>query len=391
MSTLITNLSPFIDSGVINTLPNPVFSNGLGIIVPLNLTPGVPNINGFVFDVEGSVKHDAVSDITDHYVENNTPVQDHIALKPLKITLKNYQGEIITSGTASLPSMENTNIKLWTNNFVKPIIPPSGNQNIFQKIVAGYSQKVNGISNVFSLTAITSTISQYSSLMTQSEVAGIGQLQNKISSVQNVQTNIINGFNNLSNAYGLVENYLNKFSSAKGTNASSGLVSPPSANTSVGGYIPLDNSTLFKSATNRQSQAYQYFENLWRTKTLVSVLTAFNSYTNFAIESIVSIQEEDSRNISSFQIVLKEIRYASTQLVSINTQEINTKYGLNPSTTKVQSTPIKQPQKVYGSNLGFNSDSTIIVPIPTVGSKSLSANNVVGQLIMNNLPGLGGS
>jgi hypothetical protein len=55
------------------------------------------DINGFIFDIEGTSTIDSECDITDHYIENNTAIQDHIGHKPVKITLKNYQGEVTTN------------------------------------------------------------------------------------------------------------------------------------------------------------------------------------------------------------------------------------------------------------------------------------------------------
>lgn len=52
-------------------------------------------IGGFVFDVEGDTTHSLGAEITDHYTEANYAVQDHIAIKPKKITLKNYVGELV--------------------------------------------------------------------------------------------------------------------------------------------------------------------------------------------------------------------------------------------------------------------------------------------------------
>lgn len=52
-------------------------------------------LGGFVFDVEGETTINLRTDITDHYLEDNTTVQDHIAVKPKKVTLKSYVGELV--------------------------------------------------------------------------------------------------------------------------------------------------------------------------------------------------------------------------------------------------------------------------------------------------------
>jgi hypothetical protein len=51
-------------------------------------------INGYVFDVLGDEDIMLSSDITDHFVEENFAIQDHIALRPPKFTLTGYVGEL---------------------------------------------------------------------------------------------------------------------------------------------------------------------------------------------------------------------------------------------------------------------------------------------------------
>lgn len=51
-------------------------------------------IDGFLFDIKGSESVELQSDITDHWTEANSTIQDHIALKPIEITLNGYVGEV---------------------------------------------------------------------------------------------------------------------------------------------------------------------------------------------------------------------------------------------------------------------------------------------------------
>ncbi len=50
---------------------------------------------GFVFDVEAESTTRLSADITDHYTEDNSVINDHMAIRPLKITVKNYVGELV--------------------------------------------------------------------------------------------------------------------------------------------------------------------------------------------------------------------------------------------------------------------------------------------------------
>jgi hypothetical protein len=61
-------------------------------IVSTNGAP--PGVSGFVFDILDVEEMSLQSDITDHYIETNSAIQDHIAQKPVKFTLKGYVGEL---------------------------------------------------------------------------------------------------------------------------------------------------------------------------------------------------------------------------------------------------------------------------------------------------------
>lgn len=63
------------------------------VVSPLNAF----GLGGFVFDVEGDTQSNLTAEITDHYLEDNTAVQDQIAIRPLEITLNNYVGELVFS------------------------------------------------------------------------------------------------------------------------------------------------------------------------------------------------------------------------------------------------------------------------------------------------------
>ena len=62
------------------------------IVRPDNPPPGIA---GFVFDIplEDAIELTAAS--TDHYVESNKAIQDHIVLKPEQITVRGLVGEIV--------------------------------------------------------------------------------------------------------------------------------------------------------------------------------------------------------------------------------------------------------------------------------------------------------
>lgn len=53
------------------------------------------SIGSFVFDYAGEVTSELKSDITDHYTEDNTAIQDHIALNPIRVTMRGLIGELV--------------------------------------------------------------------------------------------------------------------------------------------------------------------------------------------------------------------------------------------------------------------------------------------------------
>lgn len=61
------------------------------IVSPLNAF----GLGGFVFDTRTEDMAQLSADITDHYTESNRALQDHIAIKPKRITLRGFVGELV--------------------------------------------------------------------------------------------------------------------------------------------------------------------------------------------------------------------------------------------------------------------------------------------------------
>lgn len=74
---------------------------------------GVQQIGPFVFDYRGDESVDMASDITDHFMEDNTARQDHIAVRPVMVTMRGLVSElalaqsVANSISAALASVEN--------------------------------------------------------------------------------------------------------------------------------------------------------------------------------------------------------------------------------------------------------------------------------------------
>lgn len=93
----------------LSTLPN--FLNiAAQAVVTFSGAPSRIGVSGFIFDIIGVEEMMLDSEITDHYLENNTSIQDQIALRPERFTLSGYVGELSNSvpnpGTSILTQLQ---------------------------------------------------------------------------------------------------------------------------------------------------------------------------------------------------------------------------------------------------------------------------------------------
>lgn len=81
----------------LNSIANgQTYLDNLADQAPFMLKPKSLNgINGFLFDFEGESSLKLEAEITDHYAEDNSAVQDHVAIKPDRLTLRGYKGELV--------------------------------------------------------------------------------------------------------------------------------------------------------------------------------------------------------------------------------------------------------------------------------------------------------
>lgn len=64
------------------------------VVRPTGATNQTVGVSGFVFQILDDEHVSLDSEITDHYIETNYAVQDHIALRPERFTLRGYVGEL---------------------------------------------------------------------------------------------------------------------------------------------------------------------------------------------------------------------------------------------------------------------------------------------------------
>lgn len=218
------NLAPFRDSTSFG-------DQGSSLTATVSAGPG---IDGFVFDIDGDYETTLTSDITDHYVEDNTAIQDHIALRPVYLYLKGYIGELV--------------------DFRAPNI---------QGTIGSITQKLSKITQ-----------------LVPSFLPGADYARNAL-------RNTLYADNLIKNALSSTKNY-NSFLQ--------GLV--------VG--------------SNRQEEAYKRFEQFWLERRLMSVETPFGTYDDMVIETLSAKQKEESKYITDFSVVLKQIRTARSDVVDFD-------------------------------------------------------------------------
>lgn len=135
------------------------------VVAPLNAF----GAGGFVFDVQTEEMATLIAEITDHYTEDNKALQDHIALRPKRITLKGYVGELVYD-------------------------TPTGDNNTPLQQVA---QK---------LTTVSAYLPQLSAAAVQTQIALTG-----VNSGADVQQSFADAIPAVANIYSLVKNSLGTF------------------------------------------------------------------------------------------------------------------------------------------------------------------------------------
>jgi len=177
-------------------------------------------VAGFVFDIVGREEANLTSDITDHYIEDNTAIEDHIALRPIVFSLRGFVGELNNVLPAAL-------IQLYS--------------------AARAIDLVEGFSPVFAT-----------------------QPRETYVAIEQAAVALNNSVGDASNQFGVFQNA--------------------------------------STTATKQQAAYNYFENLWATRQIVSVETPYGIFENMAIDSVRALQPDETLTVSDFAVTLKQIR-----------------------------------------------------------------------------------
>jgi hypothetical protein len=115
-------------------------------------------IGGFVFDIPDNESVQLQSDITDHYTESNSFLNDHIVRKPIILTLSGFVGELVYRSPAGVEgAVQELNNRLETVEAYAGDLTPGGVQiagrvlGQAQSAISAINQTLDKTENVIGL------------------------------------------------------------------------------------------------------------------------------------------------------------------------------------------------------------------------------------------------
>lgn len=227
-----------------------------------------PTPSPLLFNYEGEQVFAIESDITDHYVEDNTAVQDQIALRPEIVTTHGFIGELTDILPAPLQLIQQAADTLVYINSYTPSLSATALLD-YQEALLAYETVSQ---------AVGTAVSAFSSL------AGLAGFGNQ----DGVQI---------------------------------GLPSPTNP------YFTATNTGVFEQGVNvvqnAQQTMFQQLYGYWVNRILFDVQTPWAIITNMAIKSVRAIQDAETRMITDFEVTFKKIRTANTSTTVGGLGQIN--------------------------------------------------------------------
>ena len=210
-------------------------------------------IAGFRFHIPTREQAKLENEVTDHYVDTNSAVQDHIACKPVQITLTGLQGDYFYSVNEIEDMLANVTPTL---SLVKQFVP---------KLSAATIQAKQGWLNYQN---------------TINTGGGIGENQN-IDPSKTLTENTT-----LASKAGVLWNSLN----------------------GVDLFKLFQNLYKLKSA---QTRAYLFFEALRKSRAVFSVECSWRSYQNMTVTQVTALRDENA-DITDITVALKQISFVQS-------------------------------------------------------------------------------
>lgn len=324
----------------------------LALIRPQNPPEG---ISGFLFDIIGDESISLESDITDNFLENNTAIQDQIALRPEIITVHGLVAEL-TNANKPKPVFNPPADPLPLNTPMVPVKSPGSLAKQLKSVALGLVGKVAGqvagqvigrLGNGLTLNGVRGIIKGAVRGVARNAVQSVkasvlGAVRKKLSGVAQgaistlMQATSIQSLSVKGILLPLVTqnavNILKKVIPNGVKNIIGSILKPgvPSAQKMLAAAPPLPAAASVNNLNEaytaaqptppkltRQSSAFLYFYALWKARQLVTVETAWGTWENMAILSCKMDQSEDTRDQTEFTIVFKKIRFAQEVSVTL--------------------------------------------------------------------------
>jgi len=231
-----------------------------------------------LFHTEGENSIALESDVTDHYVEDNTAINDQVALRPEIITVRGFIGDLNDVAPYGLQTAKQAAEKLTVINAYTPVLSATA-LSLYNRAAFLYSVGIN---------AANAAVASYSSI-----------------------NGLINGQNNETVITGTeTDTQLRNLTGNRGR----------------------------ISIQSKQQIAFQQFYGYWRQRTLFTVQTPWAIFKNMVIKTLRATQSEDSNSITDFEITFKIMRFAKTENVNstiVNASNLDGRAGQS-SITEVE-------------------------------------------------------
>lgn len=209
----------------------------------------------FVFDIKKEYKYNLSSDITDHYVEDNVAIQDHIGLKPIILEVTGSIGEITLS---------------------EVIDKEKNSRKIAGEIGVGETQN-NAKGNIFN------SVDSY-----------LGRMGSLTSFTPNIINQSLDIYNTAKFGYATVSKIINLDKQDK---VKSGF----------------DYTEDYDEETIKITKQFNYidwFKIQWQNRASFTIVTPYGVLTDMYIMDLIASQPENTRYVTNLNIKFKQIRKA---------------------------------------------------------------------------------
>lgn len=298
------------------------------IVRPNNPPAGIA---GFLFDIPEDDEIQLRSDVTDHFLEDNTAVADQIALKPEEITLRGLVAEIAFTAPPATRQVVRPRQALAINPAPAPLPTPSQSQifvraGTLARILAPGASQLVGIA--------TSLAMDPADVSARIVADGAFLAANLGYSTQTAE------------AFALARMIASANKSAgRPVTTRSLSVAPtviPPLTPLVAPALQPDPASLYGMFLNKagqppnqtkQARTFAYFYQLWKARQLFTVETPWGFLTDMTILTLRATQDDESRFRSSFSITFKKIRTAGAATIAA---------GQLAGRAAIQSAPVTQ-------------------------------------------------